>query len=76
MKVTVQCRQKYIISIVLGIWYVDFAGKLQLLLTSSFMTIVLITCYNDFFLILVNQLKEGTQRRQNVCQYNNVSTQS
>jgi len=59
-----------------GIWYVDFAGKLQLLLTSSFMTIVLITCYNDFFLILVNQLKEGTQRRQNVCQYNNVSTQS
>ena len=40
------------------------------------MTIVLITCYNDFFLILVNQLKEGTQHRQNVCHYSNVSTQS
>jgi len=61
-----------------GIWYVDFAGKLQLLLTSSFMTIVLITCYNDFFLILVNQFKEGTDRqhRHNLCHYNNVSAQA
>jgi len=47
------------------IWYVDFAGRFQLLLTSSFMTIVIISCYNKFFLFVIKEFEEETQINHN-----------
>ena len=48
--------------LVSDMWYLEMAGRLQLLFTSSFMTIVLVSCYNDFFLFVIKEfdLDRGT----------------
>lgn len=53
-----------LIQIFLGTWYLEFAGTLQLLLTGSVMTIVLVAYNCDLYIVFINLIdSRGTGKQ-------------
>lgn len=46
-----------------GTWYLEFAGRLQLLLTTSAMTIILVVYNCDLFVVFINLIDTGTEKQ-------------
>ena len=47
----------------LGTWYLEFAGTLQLLLTGSAMSIILVAYHCDSYIVFINSIDMGAERR-------------
>ena len=50
-------------TIFLGTWYLEFAGTLQLLLTGSAMSIILVAYHCDLYIVFINSIDRGTERK-------------
>ena len=63
MKVIALCHLKALIQIFLGTWYLEFAGTLQLLLTGSAMSIILVAYHCDLYIVFINSIDRGAERQ-------------
>jgi len=46
-----------------GTWYLEFAGTLQLLLTGSAMSIILVAYHCDLYIVFINSIDMGAERK-------------
>ena len=64
MKVIIALHHyKTLIQFFLGTWYLEFAGTLQLLLTGSAMSIILVAYHCDLYIVLINSIDMGAERK-------------